>query len=299
MAMGPTLHRVAWGQAFSPVPPILLGAWLLHRTGALRSESAATLGTIPILRRSFPLAVNGGLALLSLRIELLTVKFLRGAYDAGLFGVALRVIEFLNMVPSAVCAGAMPALTREALRGEGPVRRRTGLTTALLATPAAAGLLLVAPEVVALVGGREFAGGGPALQVMAIALVPLFLNAVLLHALIAAGHASVLPRLTFIRVMAATLLALVLVPRFGIVGGAVGFVLSEVVLLVLAARACASVRFPVPVLQPVVVALAAAAPMGLVVAAVGGGLALSVLLGVVAYGFTLAVAWRFTPVLAS
>jgi O-antigen/teichoic acid export membrane protein len=299
MLMGPTLHRVAWGQALSPLPPILLGAWLLHRTGALRSEPVATQGMLPILRRSFPLAVNGGLALLSLRVELLAVKFQRGAYDAGLFAVALRVVEFLNMVPSAICAGAMPALTREALRGEGPVRRRTGLTAALLAAPAAAGLFLVAPEVVILLGGREFAGGGQALRVMALALLPLFLNAVLLHALIAAGHASTLPRLTFIRVMAATLLALVLVPRFGIVGGAVGFVLSEVVLLVLAARACASVRFPVPVLQPFLLALAAAAPMGLLVAAVGGGLALSVLLGIVAYGLTLTLAWRFTPVLAS
>src|SRR5262249_17772458 len=124
--LGPTLHRVAWGQALSPLPPILLGAWLLHRTGVLRAESAPIVGTIPILRRSLPLAVNGGLALLSLRVELLTVNLMRGAYDAGLFGAALRVIEFLNMVPSAVCAGAMPALTREALRGDGPVRRRTG-----------------------------------------------------------------------------------------------------------------------------------------------------------------------------
>jgi O-antigen/teichoic acid export membrane protein len=157
----------------------------------------------------------------------------------------------------------------------------------------------VAPEVVVLLGGAEFAAGGQALRVMALALPPLFLNAVLLHALIAAGRASTLPRLTFVRVTAATVLALLLVPRFGIVGGAVGFVVSEVLLLVLAARACAAARFPVPVLQPFLVAVLAAAPMGALVAAVGGGLALSVLLGLAAYAVTLTLAWRFTPVLAS
>jgi len=297
---GATLPLVAWGQALSTVPTVLLGLWLVRAnpvTAAATVAPSHALGAI--LKRSFPLAVNGGLALLSLRIEFLAVKLLKGAYDAGLFAVALRVIEFLNMVPSAICAGAMPALTREALRGEGPVRRRTGMTAALLAAPAAAGLLFVAPEVVVLLGGKEFASGGAALRVMALALPPLFLNAVLLHSLIAAGRAATLPRLTFIRVTAATVLALLLVPRFGIVGGALGFVASEVLLLVLASRACAAARFPVPVLQPFLVAVLAAVPMGALVAAVGGGLALSVLLGFVAYGLTLSLAWRFTPVLAS
>jgi O-antigen/teichoic acid export membrane protein len=298
IVFGATLSLVAWGQALSTVLPVLLGLWLIRRHPSASPAPAAHAPTA-ILQRSFPLAVNGGLALLSLRVEFLAVKLLKGAYDAGLFAVALRVIEFLNMVPSAICAGAMPALTREALRGEGPVRRRTGMTAALLAAPAAAGLLLVAPEVVVLLGGAEFAAGGQALRVMALALPPLFLNAVLLHSLIAAGRASTLPRLTFVRVTAATVLALLLVPRFGIVGGAVGFVVSEVLLLVLAARACAAARFPVPVLQPFLVAVLAAAPMGALVAAVGGGLALSVLLGLAAYALTLTLAWRFTPVLAS
>jgi O-antigen/teichoic acid export membrane protein len=297
--LGPTLPRVAWGAAVSPLPPILLGIFLLRGTRPTHPQPAPDRPVALILRSALPLAVNGGLALLSLRIELLAIKVVRGAHEAGLFTVALRVIEFLNGASSAICAGAMPALTREALRGEGPVRRRTGFTAALIAAPAALGLLLVAPEVIVVLGGPAFAGGASALRVMALSLLPLFLNAVLLHSLIAVGRASTLPRLTLVRVTSATLLALALVPRFGAVGGAVGFLVSELILLALAARACAGARFPVPLLQPSLVGLAAAAPMAALVALSGAGLVLSIALGLAAYAVTLAVAWRFTPGLAS
>lgn len=293
--IGATLERVAWAAAASPLLPILLGAFLLRGTRPTHAHVAPAPPPLSILRSALPLAVNGGLALVSLRIELLAVNFMRGAYEAGLFSWALRVIEFLNGVASAICAGAMPALTREALRGEGPVRRRTVFTAALLAAPAFLGLLLVAPEAIVLIGGPAFAGGGSTLRVMALSLLPLFLNAVLLNSLIAAGRAGLLPRLTLVRVTVATLLALVLVPPFGAMGGAFGFLISEVVLLALAARACASARFPVPVLMPILVGILAATPMALLVAAAGAGLLGSLALGLVAYSTTLALVYRFNP----
>jgi O-antigen/teichoic acid export membrane protein len=295
MLLGPTLPNVAWAAAVSPLPPIVLGIGLLRRTKPMHDPPAPEAPPSAILRSALPLAVNGGLALVSLRIELLAVKLLRGAYEAGLFSVALRVIELLNGVASAICAGAMPALTREALRGEGPVRRRTGLTAALLAAPAFLGLLLVAPEVIVLLGGPAFAGGASALRVMALSLLPLFLNAVLVHSLIAVGRAGILPRLTLLRVTTATLLAFVLVPRFGALGGALGFLISEIALLALAARACATARFPVPVLRPILVGVAAALPMAALVATAGDGLLTSVTLGFLAYSLTLALVWRFKP----
>lgn len=295
----PTLPRVAWASAVSPIPPILLGIWLLRGTKAIGGAAPPDPPPLTILRTAWPLAVNGGLALVSLRIELLAVKALRGAHEAGLFQQALRVVEFLNGVSSALCAGAMPALTREAIRGDGPVRRRTVLTATLLAAPACLGLLLVAPEVLVLLGGPAFAGGALALCVMALALLPLFLNAVLLHSLIAAGRAGMLPRLTLVRVTLASVLAFVLVPPFGAMGGALGFLISEVVLLALAIRACAAVSFPVPVLKPILVGVVAALPMAAVVATAGGGLLVSVALGLVAYLLTLAVVWRFAPEIAA
>ena len=246
------------------------------------------------LRASSPLAVNGVLAIMSLRIELLLLALFRGSREAGLFAAALKVVELMNVVPAAVAAGAMPALTREAARGADPVRRRTAATVALLAAPAAAGLVLVAPGIVSLLG-EGYAAAATPLRVLAPALIALFMNTVLMHALIAAGRAGRLPALTGARVAAAVALALVLIPRLGAAGAAAGFLVSEVLLLVLAARACARAGVRVPVARSVAAALAVTVPMAAAVALAGAGTIASVVVGVVTYGLTLLLARRLAP----
>jgi O-antigen/teichoic acid export membrane protein len=291
---GAGLAAMGWAHALSTVPALAVSSALAARAYHGQDGGLPRLSPGPVLRTALPLAVNGGLALLSLRLELLAVYFVRGSLESGLFGAALKVVESLNGIPSAVAAGAMPSLTREALHALRSVRERVAGMMALLAVPGAAGLLLSAAGVVSLLGTSYEPAAGP-LQVLALALVPLFMNTVLLHALIAAGHAATLPRLTGARVGMAALLALVLVPSFGAMGAAAGFLLSEALLMVLAARACAAVNFPVPVSGPLARAAALTLPMAAVVAVAGRGLALSVGLGVATYAATLAAIWRLRP----
>jgi O-antigen/teichoic acid export membrane protein len=287
------LRAIAWALAVSPMPAIALGAWLLSRTS--RPAPVSVPGVASVLRSSFPLAVNGVLAIASLRVEVLTLAALRGVREAGLFAAAMKVVEVLNMVPAAITAGAMPALTREGLRGEGPVRARTAGSVALAAVPAAAGLLLVAPELAARVFGAEFAPAGAPLRVLAVALAVLYMNSVLLHALLAVGRAGWMPVLTAVRVAAALLAALLLVPRFGELGAAAGFLAAELLLLWLAWRACRLARFPVPLARPLLRACGVSLPMAAVVALLGGGLEASIAVGTMVYAATLAAAWRLAP----
>lgn len=294
LARGSGLSGLAWAHVLSTVPPVLLGAALVVRAYADDEAEAPAHGVREVLKTSWPLAVNGGLALLSLRVELLVIFGLRGPREAGLFGAALKLVESLNAVPAAIAGGAMPALTREALRGSGLVRARTAATVALLAVPGAAGLALLAPGVSALLG-TSYADAAAPLRVLAPALVALFMNTVLLHALIAVGRAETLPKLTAVRVAAAALFAFALVPRFGVTGAAAGFLLSELLLGALAARACASARFPVPLAAPLALALAVSLPMAAAVAFFGGGAVAAASLGALVYGATLALAWRVAP----
>ena len=291
---GTGLRGLVWALAVSALPPLALGVVFLrvHATG--EPGPTMDIGVGRTLKASAPLAVNGVLAILSLRIELLTLAFCRGSLEAGLFAAALKVIELMNVLPAAIAAGAMPALTREAASGADPVRRRTAATVALLAAPAAAGLVLVAPGVVALLGEGYDAAATP-LRILAPALLALFMNTVLLHALIAARRARRVPLLTAARVAAATALALVLIPRFGAAGAAAGFLLAELLLLALSTRACAVAGFEVPVARPLLAALGVTVPMAAAVALAGAGMIASVVVGVVTYGLTLMVARRLAP----
>ena len=291
--LGAGLPALAWAHAASALPAVVLGAYLVRRRAA---PGGGVAGVLPVLRRSAPLAVNGGLALLSLRVELLLMGVLVGPFATGLFLAALKVVQFLNVVPSAVCAGAMPSLTREALRGGDGVRRRTAASLAFLALPAAAGVALVAPGLVGLFG-PGFVAAAPALRVLAGAVVPLFFNALLVAALIATERAAWLPRLTAVRVAVAGGLAWLLVPRLEAVGAALGFLASEVLLLLLAARACGAAGFPVRLSGPLLRAAAATLPMAVLVALAPARLPAAVALGVAAYGATLALARRWSPAL--
>lgn len=297
LGLGGGLGPVSWAFVASTAPSIVLGVMLLAGTGR-GLPALPDPGVGAILRASAPLAVSGGLALLSLRVEMLTVSYLRGDGETGLFTAALRVIEFLNLVPSAVCAGAMPALTREALGGRGDgVRRRTAATVVFLAAPAAAGTALVAPGLLRVVFGPDYGEAAASLRILAVAVVPLFLNGMLVSALIASGRGPWLPRLTAVRVAVAAALAFGLVPRFGALGAAAGFLASELLLLLLAARACASAGFPIPVVAPAGRALLMCAPMAVVVALLPSPFPVAVGLGVVTYGLTLALAFRAAPAL--
>jgi O-antigen/teichoic acid export membrane protein len=294
LSWGWGLSGVAWAHVVSTVPPVVLGAILSMRAHGDLGAGAPAHGVRDVLRVSWPLAVNGGLALLSLRIELLVIFTLRGARDAGLFGAALKFVESLNAVPAAIAGGAMPALTREGLRGSGLVRGRTASTVALLAVPGALGLCLLAPGLASLLGPGYEQAALP-LRILAPALVALFMNTVLLHALIAVGRAEALPRLTAARVVAAVVFAVLLVPRFGVAGAAVGFLASELLLGALAWRACAIARFAVPLAKPLGLALCASLPMTLAVARFGGRPVAAALLGAGIYAATLIAAWRLAP----
>lgn len=286
------LRSLAWALAISPAPAILIGAGFLR---AARFGAAPAARPLAVLREALPLAINGGLSLLGLRVEVLALTFFAGERATGLFAAALKVVDSLILVPAAITAGAMPALTREALKGEGPVRQRTAQTLALLGVPAALGLLLLAPEIVGLLYGHAYAASAEPLRLLAPSLVAIFLNNVLLNALLALGRAPLLPRLTALRVALAIGFALTFIPRFGIAGAACGFTLSEILLTPVAALACARQDFAVPVGRALGLAFAVSLPMGVALLVGRFGALTSIALGAGVYAATLFGVWRLAP----
>lgn len=290
---GVSLAGLGWAHVAAAAAPLLLAVALTRRAyrGSV-AEAPAGIGTV--LRTSLPLAVNAALALAALRVELLVVFWVRGSWEAGLFGAALKIVESLNAVPTAVAAGAMPALTREAIAGgrgrASAVRARTAATAALLAVPAAAGLALLAPGVLRILGA-DYVAAAPALRILAFVVIALFMNVVLLHALIAAGRSAWLPRLTGTRVALAAALALAFVPRWGMVAAAAGFLAAELLLLGLSARACRRAGFAVPLGGSLGVAAAASLPMAAAVRALSAGPLASAVIGAAVYAATLALGW--------
>ena len=117
------------------------------------------------------------------------------------------------------------------------------------------------------------------------------MNGLLASTLVAAARTRWLPRLTATRVLVAFAMAVPLVRALGGTGAALGIVLAESLLLLLAARACAAAGAPVPLLRPLATAVAATLPMALAVWGVRQQLLLALPIGgLVQAAVTLALA---------
>ena len=175
---GSGLVGIAWSQAVSPVPALVLGGLLLARRPARVAGAHSGVGSV--LRAALPMAAHGGLQMLSPRVEFLVLSVL--ARDRGDGHLPLRASGV--RVPGHGAERRRPGRDARAHQGSPPgrvegVRRRTAATLALVAAPAAIGLALVAQGVVGLLFGAAYADGAAPLRVLAIALLPLFMNALL------------------------------------------------------------------------------------------------------------------------
>ncbi len=221
----PTPAGIAALQALAALPVALAAlalAWRAEGRGAAEPETVTAL-----LRRAAPLALHSAFFLLGMRVELLVLRLVAGDLVAGAFAVALRFVEALASLPNAISAGAMPALTREARTGGRAALERTLATAVLLAAGLGAGLFWAGPWLVRVLFGPGFEAAIGPLRVLSVALLPLFAGNVWLHALVAAGRDTWLPRASGGRVLVGALTCAALGPHWGAAGAAVAYLTAE------------------------------------------------------------------------
>ena len=257
---GLTLAGAALSYAVSVPLAMACGMWRLFPDW--RAGHGSSDGDGVIFRQALPMGVNGGLAILSTRVEIFFLKAFHGEHLVGLFGGAQRIIDSLLTLPAAIAAGALPSVARDVVRGSKGAAQRTFGLIVWIGIPAAAGLALCAPGVLHVLG-PGFVEGAPLLRILSLALFLCFGNAALFNVLIGAGQTAVIPRLTAIRVGAAVVFSAALIPGLGAVGACISFTASESILFALLIRA-STAHAEIEVLRPVAWAALACIPMAAV-----------------------------------
>lgn len=286
---GMSVAGATWAYAVAMGPAVVFGGLLLRSAGITGAgPEGSDLRTI--LRQAAPLGVNGYLAILSTRVELFLLQAFQGEHFVGLFGGALRIVESLLTLPSAIAAGALPSVSRDVIRGSRGAAQRTFGLVVWIGVPSAVGLSLCAPGVL-LVLGPGFVEGATALRILSLALLLCFANAALFHVLIASGETAVIPRLTALRVGVAVVIGVLLVPTLGVVGAALSFTAAELVLfgsLVRVSRPHAALD----VMRPVGLALLACIPMAALLSVWSPSLPISILTGASLFALSAAAILR-------
>lgn len=157
------------------------------------------------------------------RADTILLQQLMGPRAVGQYGVAVRVMEVLFVIPSVLGTTIFPSIARNLRAHPAMVVARglRGIRWLVLASlPFALAGSLVGPALFGPVFGREFAASGPAFQILVWTVVPVFAS-IVTSSIIGASHTPIVNTYLAAGMVLLNVVAnLVLIPRFGISGAA-------------------------------------------------------------------------------
>lgn len=216
-----------------PVGIVIGAVTLFMLRGHLRLRGrtdAAELGDIG--RQAFAVAGATILASLFYRLSVVITSLLSTAEETGYFAAAQRVIEMLLPFISLINSATFPVLSRAARTVSARLThgvQQVFNVNAVLGGWTALVLFLGTEPIIHFLGGSDFDGAVPALQILAFAIMATFLAAAWGTALITLRAQRNLFWATALGVGVGLALTLVLAPTDGAVGTAVAVLVGEAV----------------------------------------------------------------------
>jgi O-antigen/teichoic acid export membrane protein len=275
----------------------LIVTWLATRRLAAIRFRVDPVVWRTMLAAALPLGLALAINSLYFRADTLIISLYEPYGQVGLYTLAYRILE-LALVAGYIFVNTTFPLLSEAVEHDEPRALRmiqvSSDVLVILGIPFVAGGLVLAPDVVELASGEDFADAAEPLRILLAAGALAWVNGVFGLALIAKNRQASALWLNVSALVFNVGLNFLLIPRYGIVAAAIITVASEV--LILAGSYILMRRhfdfFPLPRTLPAAVVAAAAMAGGLWLARDLPVLLLAPL-GAVAYG---ALLWAISPV---
>jgi len=220
----PTVKSFTWGY----VAGTLIGASAMFYTLRDYFKNLITNFTRklikPILKSAWPFAIAGALGMLLTNTDILIIGWLRTAEDVGYYSAALRIIQFLYLLPVILQVSTLPLFSRLAQENEGhkfrTVLERTISLIFLVSIPLALGGFILGNQIMSLIFGPQYLPGALSFKILMITMIIDFPATVLSAAIFAYNRQKSLIVTSALGGGFNILLDLILIPRFGITGSA-------------------------------------------------------------------------------
>jgi O-antigen/teichoic acid export membrane protein len=218
--------------------PIVVGAvafavtpTLIGREGLVR-PAIDRLEALRLVKQTLPVAVAVVMNVVYFRLLIILMSLLATATATGLFATSFRIYEILFGIPTLVLSVALPVLAvadmqRERLAYQLQRLSEVGLIASAYLVIA---VLVLAEPLIRILGGSQYVGAAPILQIQSFALVAVFLGQVVQLGLIAVRRQRGLAVANGIALALVLALGLILIPPFEETGAAVAAVVAETAL---------------------------------------------------------------------
>lgn len=218
-----------------------------------------------LARDTLPYAAAATVGILYPRVGLIVVSLLSNADQTGYYSTAFKVVEVIGGTSGLIATSAFPIFARAGRDDHERLRYAVGKVgdTALIAGAyVTLSLVVAAPFVIAVIGGKAFAPAVPTLRIQAIALLGGFLAATWSYTLLSLRLHGELLRVTLVALLVSIGLSFALVPGLGANGASIASAVCEFVVaggyLLALARSHVQLRPNFPVLPRVALAGATA-----------------------------------------
>ncbi len=175
----------------------------------------------PILNSAWPFAISAILGVLMINTDILIIGALRSATDVGFYSAGQRIVQLLYLIPSILTTSILPTFSRAAGKDPGKMRavlERVLSSLFLVAIPIVAGGILLGPQIISFVFGKEYLPATAPFQILLLTLIADFSAVTLSAVLFAYDRQRDLIVYSAIGGILNVALDLALIPRFGMVG---------------------------------------------------------------------------------
>jgi O-antigen/teichoic acid export membrane protein len=187
---------------------------------------------LPILRSSWPFTIMGAFGILMTNIDSVIIGHFTNAETLGLYGAAQRPISLLYIIPGFLNISFLPIISRFASEQKNRMQHLVQKTVALalcIGLPITVGGILIAKPFINVAFGYEYIGAVLTFQLLLVSLLFSFPGSMLSDVMLAENKQNVLIRSSILGAITNVILDLLLIPRFGIAGSAIGTICAQLV----------------------------------------------------------------------
>jgi O-antigen/teichoic acid export membrane protein len=217
--------------------------WVASRERWLRPPSWKNQEVVKLIRQALPFGAIAMLEILMWDVNLLLLGGISGLAAVGLFAVAAKVVNPFSIIPDALSSSLTPTVARGWHNKDPetePLIRRSIYALMSIGLPISIGGFLCAPPLVEGLFGSEFGPAADVLRVILIALPLDFISTPAYYVLGAIHQQDRSLRVSVVGAVTNVILAIILIPKFGVIGCAVAAAAASVVCCVGSLSALAS-----------------------------------------------------------
>jgi O-antigen/teichoic acid export membrane protein len=183
-----------------------------------------------LLRDTLPYSAAVMVGILYPRVGLIAVSAIANSHETGYYSTAFKIVEVIGGTSGLIAGSAFPIFARAGRDDRERLRyavSRVGDTVLLVGVYITLSLVVAAPFIIEVIGGKGFGPSVPVLRLQAVALFGGFLGTTWSYTLLSLRMHGALLRVTLVGLVMSVALSVVLVPGLGAEGASIAAAASE------------------------------------------------------------------------